>query len=429
MGTFSPIWVTPGGSTLRAMRTPRWTIAATLAGTALLALAPAAPAAKPKPKKPSLKIAGLSVNQVFMKPGTKVTYPGDSQNRCYRMGGPSGEPQSLTVYGFVTAVKIPKNAPTTVTYTTPWTARFGGDLATMTGEFSKVLFHSKGRQQAAIFGGAQGPYDFYSYNMLPSGIPTSYYLSGDYTLDVTTKVNGKTLHAKGAVKVLCLALAAERAVEPRRLALDAGDQLTDLRQAGAQLRVPDLDRRERVLQVGEHLVGVVDGLDGRLDEAGDTGRRRALDGLLERPARQAVALGERRVGALGAPVGLLHRAEQVLLEQVGVALVELLVGGAEGRERDRELIDRVSDRVEQCLAGLSDVVRHHRQRSRRPGPRPDGDPVRMRSWRPATSSTSRPSTRATAAARCCATSRSASPRATGSASSAATATASRRCCS
>jgi hypothetical protein len=185
------------------MNAPRWMLAAAVTGVSLFVLAPAAPAAKPKPKKPSLKISGLSVNQVFMKPGTKVTYPGDSQNRCYRMGGPSGEPQSLTVYGFVSAVKIPKNAPTTVIFTTPWTARIGADQGTTTGQFSKVLYHSKGRQQAAIFGGPQGPYDFFSYNMFPTGVPTSYYLSGTYTLDVTTVVNGKTLHANGSVKVLC----------------------------------------------------------------------------------------------------------------------------------------------------------------------------------------------------------------------------------
>lgn len=169
----------------------------------LLALAPAVSAAKPKPKRPSLKIAGLSVNQVLLAPGTKVTYPGDSQNRCYRMGGPSGAPPSVTVYGFVKAVKIPASAPTTVTFTTPWTARFGPEQSTTTGPFSKVLFRSRGRRQASIYGGAQGAHDFYSYTMLPTGVATSSYLSGDYALEVTTKVNGRTLRAKGTVKVLC----------------------------------------------------------------------------------------------------------------------------------------------------------------------------------------------------------------------------------
>ena len=119
------------------------------------------------------------------------------------MGGPSGAPQSVTVYGFVKAVKIPASAPTTVIFTTPWTAQFGADQGTFKGAFSKVLFHSKGRRQAAIFGGPQGPNDFYSYSMLPSGVATSYYLSGKYTLDVTTTVNGKALHARATITLAC----------------------------------------------------------------------------------------------------------------------------------------------------------------------------------------------------------------------------------
>jgi hypothetical protein len=171
---------------------------------ALLLVAAAAPAAsaKAKPTKPSLKIAGISVNRVYLTPGTKVGYP-DSQNRCYMIEGADGEPASLTMYGFVKAVKIPAGAPTTVTFTAPWSAKFGAGLGTTTGPFSKVLFRSKGRQQASIYGGAQGPYDFYSYTMLPAGIVTSYYVSGTYTLDVTTTVNGKALHARGTVTLAC----------------------------------------------------------------------------------------------------------------------------------------------------------------------------------------------------------------------------------
>ena len=79
----------------------------------------------------------------------------------------------------------------------------GAGLGTTTGPFSKVLFRSKGRQQASLYGGAQGPFDFYSYTMLPTGYPTSYYLSGAYTLDVRTTVNGKALHAKGTATLNC----------------------------------------------------------------------------------------------------------------------------------------------------------------------------------------------------------------------------------
>jgi len=182
------------------MTKPRRLLAGPITLSALLMLAPAAPAAAPK--KPSIKISGLSVNQVFSTPGTKIPYP-DSQNRCYRMGGPSGAPPSVTVYGFVKAVKIPANAPTTVVFTTPWTAQFGAQIGTTTGNFSKVLFHSKGRQQAAIYGGPQGPSDFYSYSMAPSGGATSYYLTGKYKLDVTTTVNGKALHASATITLAC----------------------------------------------------------------------------------------------------------------------------------------------------------------------------------------------------------------------------------
>lgn len=169
---------------------------------ALLVAGSGAPAASAKARKPSLKIAGLSVNRVYMTPGTKVPYP-DSANRCYMIGGASGAPDSLTVYGFVQAVKIPASAPTTVTFTAPWSAKVGAGLGTTTGPFSKVLFRSKGRQQASLYGGAQGPFDFYSYTMLPTGYPTSYYLSGAYTLDVRTTVNGKALHAKGTATLNC----------------------------------------------------------------------------------------------------------------------------------------------------------------------------------------------------------------------------------
>jgi hypothetical protein len=161
---------------------------------------PAAPAVAAK--KPSLKVAGLSINRFFARPGTKIVYP-DSQNSCYAIEGADGAPQSLTVYAFVTAVKVPASAPATLTITTPWSKAPGAAPEMTSGPFKTLLFHSKGRQQAAIFGGPQGPFDFYTYSMLPTGVPTSYYVSGLYSVDVTAKVGGKTLHAAGSVKVTC----------------------------------------------------------------------------------------------------------------------------------------------------------------------------------------------------------------------------------
>jgi hypothetical protein len=61
----------------------------------------------------------------------------------------------------------------------------------------------------------------------------------------------------------------------------------------------------------------------------------------------------------GAPaVGELDRAEQLLLEPVGAALVELLVRRAEGGERAAELVGRARDRVEELLARFAGSVGH-----------------------------------------------------------------------
>ena len=60
-----------------------------------------------------------------------------------------------------------------------------------------------------------------------------------------------------------------------------------------------------------------------------------------------MALGEAGVRPLRAAVGDLDGAEQLLLELVGGALVEQLVGGAERRQRHADLVDRVREVVEQ----------------------------------------------------------------------------------
>jgi hypothetical protein len=39
--------------------------------------------------------------------------------------------------------------------------------------------------------------------MLPTGIPTSGYLAGDYSFSVTAKVGSKTYAAKGKVTLQC----------------------------------------------------------------------------------------------------------------------------------------------------------------------------------------------------------------------------------
>jgi len=62
-----------------------------------------------------------------------------------------------------------------------------------------------------------------------------------------------------------------------------------------------------------------------------------------------VPVGELRVGALRPAIGDLDRPEQLFLEPVGGGLVELLVGGAQRREREPDLVDCLGEGVEQIL--------------------------------------------------------------------------------
>ncbi len=82
---------------------------------------------------------------------------------------------------------------------------------------------------------------------------------------------------------------------------------------------------------------------------------------------EAVASSERGVRALRPSEGHLHGPEQVLLELVGVVLVELLVGVAQGSERDPDLVDCLGDVVQELLAGFGADVGHLAQRRRWPG--------------------------------------------------------------
>src|SRR5688572_16125921 len=65
-----------------------------------------------------------------------------------------------------------------------------------------------------------------------------------------------------------------------------------------------------------------------------------------------MAAGELRVHAPRPPEGALNGPEQAFLELIGALDVQLLVGGAQGRERNSYLLGRLSQRVEQLLAGL-----------------------------------------------------------------------------
>jgi hypothetical protein len=174
---------------------------------ALVALACTLPAggAAAASKKPSLKVAGLSLNRWYLGRGAKVK-ANDDTNGCYTIGGPALTPQSLTLFGFVTAAHIPKSAPMTLTFTAPWYTRGRGFGTTnvYTGTFGKGLAKSKGKSQVAIFGGPQGPNDYFRYDMMPVGGATSSFIDGDYGLKVSVTVNGKKLTSASTASVDCL---------------------------------------------------------------------------------------------------------------------------------------------------------------------------------------------------------------------------------
>ncbi|MEA2124322.1 MAG: hypothetical protein QOI80_1104 [Solirubrobacteraceae bacterium] len=169
----------------------------------LLAFALLATPAEAKPKR-GLKVYGFSVNTVFISKGTTVP-PTDSTNACYRIGGPSGAPQSLTGTVFVRAIKIPKSAVTHFEFHTPWDKAQGvpESDSVFDGPFKNGLFRSKPDNLGGAYGGPTGQHDYYHYRQLPTGTPTSYYMAGTYTFKVTAKVGGKTYSASGKITLQC----------------------------------------------------------------------------------------------------------------------------------------------------------------------------------------------------------------------------------
>src|SRR4051794_10135323 len=146
--------------------------------------------------------------------------------------------------------------------------------------------------------------------------------------------------------------------ELARAAGDIGDQAPHLREAGAQLGVADLDGAHRVLQLGDARVRAADGRHGGVDEA-----LHALGGVPrgcrgEGAVGQAVAAGEFAVGPSRAPVGHLDRTEELVLQAIGVVLVERLEGLAQSGQRLGEVVGGVAHLVEQLHPRLAAVVRH-----------------------------------------------------------------------
>lgn len=174
-----------------------------LLSSMVLLAAPAAAHAKKRPR-PGLKVHGISVNSVFVAKGTTVE-PEESTNTCYRIGGPSGAPQSLQATVYVRAIKIPKTAVMHYEFHVPWDKAPGVQESdsVFDGPFGKGLFRSKPSNAGGAFGGPTGAHDHFTYRMLPTGTPTSYYLAGDYSFKVTARAGGRTYAARGKITLQC----------------------------------------------------------------------------------------------------------------------------------------------------------------------------------------------------------------------------------
>ena len=120
------------------------------------------------------------------------------------------------------------------------------------------------------------------------------------------------------------------------------DKLANLGEPSAQLGVADLDRHQRVLERHELAIRVPDRVDGVLDEALYASRRHSRRRRRQGAGRQSMTAGEPCVGALGTAVGALNGPEQLLLQAIGLLVVQLLVRCAQRRECASEVIDRLT---------------------------------------------------------------------------------------
>ena len=104
------------------------------------------------------------------------------------------------------------------------------------------------------------------------------------------------------------------------------------------------------------LVGVLCPVDAALDQRLHRLRLDPRRVRLERTRPQVAARREFRVGPLGAAVGMLYGAKQLLLQHVGGLLVELLVRLAQCRQRLGDLFDRDRQIAQYLLSALSGRV-------------------------------------------------------------------------
>src|SRR5205085_2989469 len=111
------------------------------------------------------------------------------------------------------------------------------------------------------------------------------------------------------------------------------------------------------LERAQLFIGAAELLGGMLDSAARVdGELRG--GLIEVPRRQIEAAGEAGVLSLRSAVGRLHGPEQLLLQPVTGVLIDALIGLAQRLQSGADVSDRLSQLVEDLLAGIGAAVAH-----------------------------------------------------------------------
>lgn len=142
---------------------------------------------------------------------------------------------------------------------------------------------------------------------------------------------------------------------------DVGEQGARLGQAGPQLGIADVNRRHRVLKLGQALLGLLRGIETTLDVDPRVARVRPWRAGRESALGQAVTTSELAMGPAQAPVRSLHGPEDGPLELVAGILVEELVGLAESGQGSGELVGARPDVVEHLGSCLGGAVGHARR--------------------------------------------------------------------
>jgi hypothetical protein len=138
----------------------------------------------------------------------------------------------------------------------------------------------------------------------------------------------------------------------------AANHFTQPGECSSQLSVADFHGQERILERCESAVRTPNRCDRSVDKASCTGRRKTRRWWFEVAAGEAVAGSKLRVRAPCPAVSKLNRPKELFFQLVGVVLVELLMGRAQVHKRGPDCFRRLSDRVEELLAGFRGAPYH-----------------------------------------------------------------------